>query len=173
MGNVMCVRGDIRAMKISIGVLSDTHLKHVTGDLRQIYNRYLSDRDLVLHAGDVVSTEIVDFLEKKDFHAVHGNMDPCEVQELLPGKKVIELGPYRIGLIHGWGPSAGLEDRVRQQFGEVDVIVYGHSHIAANHIREGVLFFNPGAATGFSRSGIHTMGVLELGDAVHGEIIIL
>jgi len=133
----------------------------------------LSDKDVILHAGDIVSTEIVDFLSRKEFHGVHGNMDPPEVKELLPSKKVIELGPYRLGLIHGWGPSAGLGDRIWSEFQRVDVIVYGHSHHAANHIREGVLLFNPGTATGFSSSGIHTIGVLELDDTIRGEIISL
>ncbi len=160
-------------MKLRIGVLSDTHLRHVTRELRDIYDRYLADKDVVLHAGDVVSTEVVDFLSKTNFHGVYGNMDPVEVRKLLPERKIIELGSYRLGLIHGWGASAGLEDRIWAQFAKVDVIVYGHSHQAANHVREGVLLFNPGTATGFSFSGVHTVGELELGDTIRGEIIAL
>ena len=53
----------------------------------------------------------------------------------------------------------------------MDVIIYGHSHRAVSHEREGVLFFNPGTATGFSSEDIHTIGVLELGDSIQGEII--
>jgi len=64
-----------------------------------------------------------------------------------------------------------LEDRILPLFNGVDVIVYGHSHIASNHMRDGVLFFNPGTATGYSSSGVHSIGVLELGDAVRGEIL--
>jgi putative phosphoesterase len=124
-----------------------------------------------LHAGDIVSVEIIEFLSRKTFHGVHGNMDPLDVKRRLPGKKVIELGPYRVGLTHGWGPSAGLEDRVCQTFQDVDVIVYGHSHLPVNRMREGVLLFNPGTATGFSGSGGNSVGVLELDDTIHGEII--
>ena len=160
-------------MKMKIGVVSDTHLRGVTKRFREIYERYLSDKDIILHAGDVVSTDIVDFLSKKDFKGVYGNMDPIEVQERLAAKRVIELGPYRIGLIHGWGASKGLEDRIWRKFQNVDVIVYGHTHHAANHMREGVLLFNPGTATGYSSSGIHSIGVLELDDAIRGEIISL
>jgi len=53
-------------MQMKIGVLSDTHRGGVTKKFREIYDKYLSDKDLILHAGDVVSTEIVDFLSQKD-----------------------------------------------------------------------------------------------------------
>ena len=160
-------------MQMKIGVLSDTHLRGVNKWFREIYERYLSDKDLILHAGDVVSTEIVDFLSQKDFKGVYGNMDPIEVQERLAAKSVIELGPYRIGLIHGWGASGGLEDRIWAEFENVDVIVYGHSHHTANHLRDDVLLFNPGTATGYSSSGIHSIGVLELDHTIRGKIITL
>ena len=154
-----------------IGVLSDTHLNHVTSELKKIYDRYLSDKDLILHAGDIVSIEIVKFLNRKNFHGVHGNMDPSDVQNVLPAKRVIEVGSYRLGLIHGWGYSAGLEDRIRSEFDEVDIIIYGHSHHAISHEKGGVLFFNPGTATGFSHEDRHSIGVLELGDSIHSNII--
>jgi putative phosphoesterase len=134
-------------------------------------DKYLSDKDVILHAGDVVSPDIIHFLNAKNFHGVYGNMDPREVKQFLPDKKVINLGDYRIGLIHGWGGSDGLEDRILPLFNGVDVITYGHSHLASNHIRDGVLFFNPGTATGYCSSGAHTIGVLELGDAIQGKII--
>jgi putative phosphoesterase len=160
-------------MKMKIGVLSDTHLRGVNKAIRDIYDIYLSDKDLIVHAGDVVSTEVVDFLSRKSFQGVHGNMDPLEVKRQLPGKKVIKLGDYRLGLIHGWGAAPGIEDRIMNEFQAVDVIVYGHTHFAANHLREGVLFFNPGTATGFSSSGLHSIGVLELDQTIHGNIITL
>lgn len=156
---------------MKVGVLSDTHLHRVTKKFREIYDRYLSDTDIILHAGDVVSTELVDFLGRKNFHGVKGNMDPLDVQHLLPSTKVIEIGRFRLGLVHGWGASAGLEDRIRSKFDSVDVIVYGHSHQAVNHERDGILFFNPGTATGFSSVGLHTLGILSVGDHIHGKII--
>lgn len=159
-------------MMIRIGVISDTHLHEVTQQLEEIYDKYLSQKDIILHAGDFVSPEVIDFLSRKTFHGVHGNMDPSEIKELLPRKKVLELGSYRLGLIHGWGPSGGLEERIWPEFHDVDVIVYGHSHHEANQIREGVLLFNPGTATGYSSASRHTIGMLELSDTIQGEIIV-
>jgi putative phosphoesterase len=154
-----------------IGVLSDTHLRRVGRDFKIIYDQYLRDVDIILHAGDFTASDVVVFLSKKPFHGVQGNMDSLEVKVSLPEKKVIEVGGYRIGLIHGWGSSEGLEERITGEFHGVDAIVFGHSHKPANHLREGILFFNPGTTTGFSSKGIHTLGILECSDVLHGEII--
>ena len=158
-------------MTIRIGVLSDTHLHRVTPEFRAIYDRYLSDVDLIMHAGDFTSPALVSFLGKGEFHGVYGNMDPLAVKSTLPEKKVVGVGAYRIGLIHGWGSSEGLESRIWDEFDDVDVIIYGHSHKAANHVREGVLLFNPGTATGYTLAGAHSIGLLECGEAVQGDII--
>jgi len=156
---------------VKIGVLSDTHLHQVTRQFLDIFDRFLADMDLILHAGDVVSPDLIDFLNEKAFHGVCGNMDPPVLKEALPERKVLNVAGYRLGLTHGWGSSKDLEDRIRPLFPSVDIIVYGHSHIAANHVKDGVLFFNPGTATGYSSTGEHSIGVLELGEAVRGQII--
>ena len=159
-------------MPTRIGVLSDTHLNRVTEDLAKIYDKYLADMDLILHAWDFVSPEIVEFfLARKDFHGVCGNMDPIDVREMLPEKKVLELGSFRIGLMHGWGSSQGLEMRLRPEFHNVDVIVYGHSHTPLNQIDNGILFFNPGTAAGYTLTQAHSIGILEISDTIEGRII--
>jgi putative phosphoesterase len=158
-------------MTIRIGVLSDTHLHRVTPEFRGIYDQYLSDVDLIFHAGDFTSPALISFLDKQGFHGVHGNMDPMEVKTMLPEKKVVPVGRFRMGLIHGWGSSEGLENRIWDEFHDVDVIVYGHSHKAVNHVREGVLLFNPGTATGYAMAGGHSIGVLECGEDLQGDII--
>jgi uncharacterized protein len=158
-------------MKIKIGVLSDTHLHQVTQDFRELCDCYFSNVDVVLHAGDFVSQEVIAFLSMKNLQGVHGNMDPQDVRVTLPGKRVLKLGPYRLGLIHGWGSPSEIEDRIRPEFDDVDVIVYGHSHRPVNHMRDGILFFNPGTATGHSVSGIRSIGIIEIHDNIHGELI--
>jgi len=52
----------------------------------------------------------------------------------------------------------------------VDVIVYGHTHIAVNHRVKEILFFNPGSATRPS-NGKGTLGILHVGEEIAGEII--
>ena len=168
----LSTRGSISPyMKITIGVLSDTHLHGVTEALKEIYARFLKDVDVILHAGDFTSEEIVAFLQKKSFHGVHGNMDPMEVKVQLPAKKVIQFGAYKVGLIHGGGPKTGLEERVAGEFRTVDIFVFGHSHQSENRRKNGLLLFNPGTAAGYTSSGHHTIGILTLDDHIHSEII--
>jgi len=133
-----------------IGVLSDTHLHRVSRDLREILDHHLSQVDVLFHVGDYTSPVVMEFLSSKNFHGVHGNMDPLGIRAVLPEKKIVELGGFRFGLIHGWGSSAGLEEKVLGQFTDVDVIVYGHSHKPVNDMVQGVLLFNPGTASGYS-----------------------
>jgi putative phosphoesterase len=159
-------------IKMKIGVLSDTHLTRVTNDFRVMCEQFLSGIDLILHAGDFVSPEVAAYLGRGPFHGVFGNMDPSELRTMMPGKKIIEIGGFRLGLIHGMGGKSGIEDRIRGEFpGKVDAIVYGHSHRAANAVKEGVLFFNPGTTSPSIPFGIRTLGILELNDSIHGRII--
>ena len=159
-------------MKTRIGILSDTHLNGVNDSLEEIYDQYLADKDIILHAGDFVSVEIVRFLSaKNEFHGVQGNMDPFDVREMLPPKKVIEVGLFKIGLMHGWGAKEGLENRLVNEFSDVDVIVYGHSHRPANHMKEGILFFNPGSVAGRSMMAPRSIGMLEIDEEIKGKII--
>jgi putative phosphoesterase len=158
---------------MKIGVISDTHLKDVNSQLIDIYQKYFSDVDMIIHAGDLVSTEIVDFLSQKPLHLVQGNMDSLDIRKRFPKKKTIEIGDFRLGLMHGWGSPFGIEKRIRSEFSDVHVIIYGHSHRPANHINNGIIFFNPGTATGFSISGSHSIGILDIGETIKGNIITL
>lgn len=158
-------------MTIKVGVLSDTHLHGVTPALRRIYDRHLAGLNALLHAGDVVSTDVVRFLEQGAFFGVHGNMDPPDLREQLPSERVVELNGFRIGLTHGRGSPSSCEADAARRFSGVDVVVYGHSHIPASRVKDGVLLFNPGTLTGNSRGGVHSFGVLELGETVQARIV--
>jgi putative phosphoesterase len=158
---------------MKIGVISDTHLKKVTQQLMDIYDRYLSGVDMIVHAGDLVSMDIVDFLSQKPLHVVQGNMDEWDVKEQFDTKKIIEVNGFRLGLIHGWGSPGGIEKRIRSEFDDVNAIIYGHSHRPANHSDKGVLLFNPGTASGFAISGSHSIGILDVEDELRGRIIMV
>lgn len=156
---------------MNIGVISDTHLKDVDLRLTTIYEEYFSDVDMIIHAGDLVSPAIVDFFSKKPLHVVQGNMDNAIIRERFPVKAILDVNGFRLGLIHGWGSPFGIEKRIRSEFKDVHVIVYGHSHKPANHMEEGILFFNPGTATGLCMSGSHSIGILSIDKEVKGTII--
>ena len=153
-------------LKLRVGVLSDTHARSLV-EIRPELLDALSEVDLIVHAGDIVTRNVIDGLKGlKEVRAVRGNMDPPELRKLLPEKEVFTFNGKRIGVTHGAGEIPGIERRVRSMFGELDVIVYGHSHRALNEVIDGVLLFNPGTA----RS---SYGILTVGEEVLGEIFTL
>lgn len=157
---------------MKIGVISDTHLREPDERLLDIVRKHFREADLILHAGDLVDLRVLDAFGDKDVIAVCGNMDSPRVEGEIPPKRVLQIGRFRIGLIHGWGSPLDLEDRIRREFDNVDCIVYGHSHHPANHIREGILFFNPGTACERRHAVPNTIGILEVGeDTITGRII--
>ena len=157
---------------MKIGVISDTHLREPDERLLDIVRKHFCEADLILHAGDLVDLKVLDAFGDKDVIAVCGNMDTIRAEDEIPPKRVLQIGRFRIGLIHGWGSPLDLEDRIRREFENVDCIVYGHSHCPANHIRDGILFFNPGTPFDRRYGDSRTVGILEVGeDAITGRII--
>ena len=149
---------------MKIGVLSDTHL-HSAEELPQQIKKALSEVDLIVHTGDFVMLDVLDGLRKiGEVKAVRGNMDSAEVRDILPEKELLVINGKRIGVIHGSGAPWGIENRLRGQFDQTDVILYGHTHQTKNELIGGVLFFNPGQAKS-------SYGILQIDENVRGQII--
>lgn len=149
---------------LRIGVLSDTHM-HSFEDLPQKVIEALSTVDLIIHAGDFTSMEVLDGLKQlNEVRAVQGNMDSAEIKNRLPTIDIIKLGNRRIGITHGWGSPWRIEHRIKKLFEQVDIIIYGHSHQPQNKVIDNILFFNPGKAT-------HSFGILTIAKDITGEII--
>jgi len=152
---------NINTMKI--GVLSDTHLTSVTEDFKKMLKGQFSDVDVIIHGGDMTSIAVYDYLSNWDLRAVRGNMDDYDLGALLPVKRIETIMGKRIGMIHGRGSPHTIEDVVFGEFRDVDIIVFGHSHVPANVRRAGVLMFNPGSYRGsYSHKG--TVGMIEIGE---------
>jgi len=159
---------------MKIGVISDTHIPGAARDIPAVIYDEFKDVDLIVHAGDFVEISFLNRLRDfKKTTAVYGNLDSDEVVEALKVKEIIEAGRFRIGLIHGWGPSGGLMERVEGEFkGEkIDSIIFGHSHRATNETRNGILFFNPGSPTDKIFAPFNSYGVLEVTDKIAAKII--
>ncbi len=149
---------------MKIGVISDTHMRS-PDEIPLETITALSGVDLIVHTGDFVALEVHEGLRRLgEVKAVQGNMDSIEIKSILPEKELIIVNGKKIGVIHGSGPPQGIERRIRDQFEDVDVILYGHTHDAKNEVIEGVLFFNPGSAR-------QSYGILVINDDVKGEII--
>jgi len=156
---------------VKIGVISDTHLSGYDDRLRRLLDNHFNDVSLILHAGDLVDIRVLDSFAGKEVKAVCGNMDTQSVRQSLPDRLIINLHNYRIGIIHGWGMPFGIEKKLLREIGRVDCLVYGHTHRAANEVRDGILFFNPGSATDKRFASRNTIGILEGGEKINGKII--
>lgn len=158
-----------------IGVIADTHIPRAADKLpRRVYELFAAV-DLILHAGDLVEWSVMEQLAKiAPVEAVSGNMDSPMVLNRLPAKKIIRVGEVKIGLIHGSGTPAGLEERVRRAFinEDVRIIVFGHSHSPLNETKEGKFLLNPGSPTDKVFASVNSVGILEVSSRdVRAEII--
>jgi uncharacterized protein len=150
-------------------VLADTHLHADLSRLPPEVWRELERCDAVLHAGDVVTADLLDALRaRRPVHAVLGNNDRA-LAGALPDRLELDLAGVRIALVHDSGARAGRERRLRRWFPDADVVVFGHSHepVDADGV-DGQRLFNPGSAVQRRRQPRRTIGVLEL---AAGEIV--
>jgi putative phosphoesterase len=157
-----------------VGVLSDTHIPEITEDLPSSIYKDFSNIDLIIHAGDIVDLNTLKKLKKINVvEAVCGNMDYPEVRKLLKQKEIINVGGFKIGIFHGWGPPSGLIALLKGEFKnqKVDCIVFGHSHNPVSAVDAGVLYFNPGSPTDKIFAPYNSYGILEISDKITGKII--
>ena len=160
------------AIPVTIGILSDTHLSRPTEEYRTLASVCFADASVILHAGDLTDCSILEVFPGKEIHAVHGNMCRPSCAQGLPSSKIISIGDFRIGLIHRTGFTYSFENMLANEFdGEVDCIVYGHTHQAVCRRIGGVLYINPGS---FLPPGRHssqgTYALLTVGEELHGRI---
>jgi uncharacterized protein len=120
-----------------LGLISDTH-----GLLRDSAVRALAGSDLILHAGDVGSPEILATLRTiAPVMAVRGNVDSGDWAEALPLCEIVQAGPIMIYMLHI------LQDLdINLAAAGFQIVVSGHSHKPGQTEKDGVLYINPGSA---------------------------
>lgn len=148
-----------------IGILSDTHLTNITQDFRKTIEDLFRGVEMIIHAGDMTGMGIFDYLSNWELRAVRGNMDDFELHSVLPEKRIENIMGKSIGIIHGNGSPKGIEERVLREFRNVDIIIFGHSHVPLETKKNGVLLFNPGSYRG-SYSYRGTVGIMEIADGI-------
>jgi len=149
-----------------IAVISDTHLPRGARRVPEACVERIAAADLLLHAGDFSTLEVLRELEAigPPLVGVHGNVDSAELRQLLPAERVVEVEDARIAMVHDAGPRTGRLKRMRARFGErADVVVFGHSHTPLHEQAEdGFQILNPGSPTERRRAPRHTMGLIRV-----------
>ena len=137
-------------MSTSILLLADTHLPKRAKTLPDQVWREVDAADVVLHAGDWVDLATFEALEQRSrkLIAVWGNNDGPELRERMPETAYWELEGVRFAMTHETGASSGRERRMDQAFPDIDVLVFGHSHIPWDTVApSGMRLLNPGSPT--------------------------
>ena len=157
-----------------IGVVSDTH-----GYFHPSLTEAFASADLIIHAGDVGPSEVLDRLEAiAPVRGVFGNVDGPPVRGRLPETDTFEAEGVQFLVTHiGGHPkrwAKGIGPLLQNE--QPDVFVCGHSHILRIErvpSRGGLLYLNPGAA---GRQGFHQVKTcvrlyVEHGRARQAEVV--
>ncbi|MCU1353281.1 MAG: Phosphoesterase [Acidimicrobiales bacterium] len=151
---------------VRVVVLADTHVGlRSARRLPDAAYAHLAEADVVLHAGDLVSPDLLDELAGfAPVHAVLGNNDH-ELVGALPEALELDLGGVPVAMVHDSGPSKGRPARLRRRFPAADIVVFGHSHLPCDELgQDGQRLFNPGSATWKRMAPGHTLGRFDLAD---------
>ncbi len=134
-------------MASRIIALSDSHASTIRALPEQLLEAART-ADIIVHAGDHTEASLLDGLQQMaEVLAVAGNMDSTALKVRLPPRQLFTVSSVTIGVVHGSGPPAGIEQRVRAMFPEnPDLIIFGHSHVPFQGVVDGVLLLNPGPA---------------------------
>ncbi|MFN0056332.1 MAG: metallophosphoesterase family protein [Planctomycetales bacterium] len=148
-----------------LAVVSDTHgqLAYTAAAVKLISSH---GAQVVLHCGDIGSTDIVPLFAEWPTHFVFGNVD-YDTAEL--SQAIHEAGQTchdRFGTLQLEGTEIAFlhsDDQSRFQAtidsGEYDLVCYGHTHVPRQHRVGKTLVLNPGA---LFRATPHTIALVEL-----------
>jgi len=130
--------------------MSDTHVPARARDLPPALWDAVAAADVVFHAGDWVNVALLDRLvaRSRRLVACYGNNDGPPLRARLPLVDKVQLAGVRFAVVHETGPAAGREARCAAEFADVDVLVFGHSHIPWDTVAaSGLRLLNPGSPT--------------------------
>ena len=126
-----------------VAVVSDTH-----GSLPPKALSLLRQVDLIIHAGDIDTSEVLETLRAMgSVIAVRGNMDGGHWTKGLSPTEVVPIEDVLIYVIHN---VERLDvDPLAAGF---DIVISGHTHRPLIEQKQGILFLNPGSL-GWPREG--------------------
>jgi len=150
---------------VRLVLLADTHVPRRARDLPAAVWSAVDAADVVVHAGDWVSEDFLDVLEERSRRLVacYGNNDGPPLRARLPLVAQVDLDGLRLGVVHETGPATGRERRCDAEHPDLDVLVFGHSHIPWDTLTpRGMRLLNPGSPTDRRRQPFATFMTASL-----------
>lgn len=151
---------------MNVVVLADTHAPRRWKAVPEQLRGPLAGADLILHAGDVCTPDVLDELVAfAPVRVVLGNNDGPGVRDWGATDTLdLDLAGVRLAMIHDSGARAGRGRRMRRRFPAADIVVFGHSHIPVDLVENGIRLFNPGSPTDRRRQPHGSYGLLTVRD---------
>ena len=160
---------------MKIVVISDTHIPVAADGIPEKIREQIKDCDFIVHAGDATEMYVIEELRTfAETHAVCGNMDSQEVKKALPEKLVFEADGKTIGIVHGHGVFSDVIKTAKKAFKgkKLDVVIFGHSHLAFSEVIDNTLFLNPGSVSDRMFAPYRSFGIISITDGdIETEII--
>jgi hypothetical protein len=151
--------------------LSDTHFPRRAKDLPAALWAAIDAADVVVHAGDWCTTDLLDSLCERvagrggQLLGVAGNNDGPDLWARLPEVARAEIDGVRVAVVHETGPATGREARCARAYPDTDVLFFGHSHIPWDTTAaSGLRLLNPGSPTDRRRQPHHTFLTARIRD---------
>ena len=156
---------------MKIALVSDTH-QHM-GAIERVCE-ILRDMapDVIVHLGDVMGdADVMEALLDREVRRVPGN---CDYGVGVPEELLLTLGEKKILALHGHeqGVKRSLQHLARYAKKKgAQVVVYGHTHVANEETRGGVILINPGSAAKPMGMQRRSMGLLTVEEDITFQLI--
>lgn len=149
----------IGGIELVIGIISDTH-RHKFIIAEAV--KKMGDVDMIVHLGDNVDdVGEIEKLFKGKIINVKGN---CDYSNSVPSERIEIIENKKIFMTHGHKYNVKYDLnrlRYRAMELEVDIALFGHSHVSEIVYEQGVWFINPGSAA-LARDGKNTIAIIKL-----------
>jgi putative phosphoesterase len=167
---------------VRVVALADTHAPRRWRSCPPRVAQFLRDADLILHAGDVCTADVLDDLAcYAPVRVVRGNNDGPDVAAWGAQEAVeLDLDGLPVAMVHDSGTAQGRMARLRRRFPRAALVVFGHSHIPLDQVDaahgahdadralpfrpggQALRIFNPGSPTDRRRQPCGTLGLLRI-----------
>ena len=165
-----------------IGLISDTHLPSLMRTLDELGPQVrdtFSEVELILHAGDIHSRLVFDWLEEiAPVLAARGNHDTFE-DPRLADRQLLTVEGWRLGMVHDLRPAdRPMAELLARDFQgvEPDILIAGDTHVERIDFRDGHMLINAGSPNlpHHKETRLGTVALLELTPGrARAEIVVL
>lgn len=165
---------------MKVGLIADTHMPGSIERLWPQVTKAFADVDVILHAGDLHTLEVVDELCRlAPTYVAIGNGDVGIIDDRLQDTWLLDFDGVKVGMIHHFPSPARkspevIAKRVDRHFDEQpDILVFGHTHFEGVYQVNDLLCVNPGSPTLPRNQSLRmgTIGHLEISSSEIAVVI--